>query len=254
MSDAETFRCERHGPVAVVVFTGPHHANALSRRRMRELRGLLLRLEADPTVRAVVLRADEEYSFSVGGDFHEMRYFVGGAEADAWSDDIADLCVTTLEVTKPIVAALDGHVMGVGVLLALACDYRVGSESCSLRMPHFELGVVGVCAGYVLERSLGRSLMQEMLVSGEPWSSEDALSDGLLQRVVPDIDLAATALKLAERFAAYDATAFRVTKRHLNRSYALGLRDVQRTARSSHRAAFATGLPQRRMRRILGDD
>ncbi|MCJ0873479.1 enoyl-CoA hydratase/isomerase family protein [Streptomyces sp. AP-93] len=253
-SDRDTVRCERHGPVAVVVLTGPHHANALSRRRMRELRDLLQQLEADPAVRAVVLRADETYSFSVGGDFHEMQHFVGGAEVDAWSDDIADLCVTALEITKPVVAALDGHVMGVGLLLALACDYRVGAESCSLRMPQFRLGMAGVYAGYALERALGRSLMQEMLISGEPWSAEDALSDGLLHQVVPDIDLFATALRLAGRFGTYDASAFRVTKRHMNRAYAQGFREVQRTAGSSHRAGFATGEPQRRMRRILGAD
>ncbi|WP_225098618.1 enoyl-CoA hydratase/isomerase family protein [Streptomyces sp. CoH27] len=254
MSDAETFRCERHGPVAVVVFTGPHHANALSRRRMRELRALLVRLAADATVHAVVLRADHGHSFTVGGDFHEMQFFVGGAEVDAWSDDIADLCAAALEVTKPTVAALDGHVVGIGVMLALTCDYRVGSESCSLSMPHFQLGIAGVYAGYVLERALGRSLMQEMLMSGEPWSSEDALSDGLLQRVVPDTDLAATALKLAERFAGYDAEAFRATKRQLNRPFVRGLRKVRHTARAAHRAGFATGRPQRRMRLILGED
>jgi enoyl-CoA hydratase/carnithine racemase len=238
--------------VAEVVFTGAHHANALSRQRMRELRRLLRELESDPVVRAVVLRPADGHSFTVGGDFAEMQHFVGGAEVDAWSDDVADLCAAVLEVTKPTVAALDGHVLGMGVLIALTCDYRIGSESCSLRVPYFELGLVGVYAGYVLERSLGRALMQEMLVSGEGWASEDALSDGLLQRVVPDGDLVSTARRLAARFAGYDASAFRVTKRHLNRSYLEGLREVQRTAGSAHRAGFATGLPQQRMRRILG--
>lgn len=251
MSEAETFRYERHGPVAIVVFAGPHHANALSRRRMRELRSLLLRLESDVSVRSVVLRADHGLSFSVGADFNELQHFTGGAEVDAWSDAVADLCVACLEVTKPTVAALDGHVMGVGVLIALACDYRVGSESCSLRMPHFQLGVSAVLGADILEHLAGRSVTQEMLLSGEPWSAEDALSDGLLHRVVSDNELAGTALRLAHRFAAYDSAAFRTTKLQLNGPHAERLRAARDAARAAHRLAFATGLPQQRMRRIL---
>ncbi|KPI04849.1 Enoyl-CoA hydratase/isomerase [Actinobacteria bacterium OK074] len=252
--DAETFRCERHGPVAVVVFAGPHHANALSGRRMRELLLLLKQLEADASVRGVVLRAEEGSSFTVGGDFHELERFTGGAEVDAWHDTVADLCVACLELTKPTVVALDGHVIGIGVLIALSCDYRIGSESCSLRMPHLQLGLAAVLVGYVLEHFAGRTVMQEMLLSGETWSPEDALHDGLLQRVVPDQDLATTALHLATRFASYDTPTFRATKQHLNRRYVEGLREVQRTARAAQRAGFESGLPQERMRRTLGRD
>jgi enoyl-CoA hydratase/carnithine racemase len=219
---------------------------------MRELLDLLRQLEDDPAVRGVVLRAEHGSSFTVGGDFHELARFTGGPEVDAWHDTLADLCLACLELTKPTVAALDGHVIGVGVLLALTCDYRIGSESCSLRVPHLQLGLTAALVGYVLERFAGRAVMQEMLLSGESWSPEDALHDGLLQRVVPDQDLAATALHLATRFAAYDAPAFRATKQHLNRPYAEGLREVQRTARAAQRAGFASGLPQERMRRILG--
>jgi enoyl-CoA hydratase/carnithine racemase len=226
----------------------------MSSLRMRDLRTQLLELEADASVRAVVLRADEGKSFAVGGDFHEMRHFTGGKEVGVWTDHIADLCAAILDVTKPIVAAVDGHVIGIGLLIALTCDYRLGSESCSLRMPHFRLGMAGTLDGYILERSVGRPVMQQMLMSGESWSPEAALTDGLLHEVVPDKDLAHAALRRADRFATYNAPAFRSTKRHLNQGYVRGLRNAQRQARISQRAAFATGLPQRGMRRILGRD
>ncbi|MFF9818671.1 enoyl-CoA hydratase/isomerase family protein [Streptomyces sp. NPDC014006] len=254
MSGTETFRCERHGAVAVVVFAGLHHANALSRERMRALTILLRELEADASVLAVVLRAEEGMSFSVGCDFNETRHFTDGTEVDDWTDDIADVCVAGLAVTKPTVAALDGHVIGVGLLIALACDYHVGSESCSLRMPHFRLGIAGILGGYVLERTAGRHVMQQMLMTGESWSPEAALADGLLHEVVPDKDLAATALKRAEDFATYSGPAFRSTKHFLNQDHIHGLRKAQHEARISNRAGFAMGLPQRRMRTILGQD
>lgn len=248
------FGFERHGPAAVVVFEGPHHGNALSSRRMRDLRSVLRRLEADDSVRAVVLRAREGKSFAVGGDFNEMREFTGGEEVDSWTDAVADLCVACLEMPKPTVAALDGHVIGIGLLIALACDYRLGSESCSLRMPNFRIGLACLFGGYLLESSVGRHVMQDMLMSGEAWSPEASLTDGLLHEIVPDVDLARVAVRRAERFAAYDRRAFADTKGSLSRRHVQRLRDLQHDARRALRAGFATGLPQRRMRRILGQD
>ncbi|MEU1465199.1 enoyl-CoA hydratase/isomerase family protein [Streptomyces sp. NPDC005727] len=234
------------------MFADRHHGNAMSSRRMRELRELLRELAQDDSVRAVVLRAQEGKSFAVGGDFREMIGLTAGEETDAWTDATADLCVACLEMPKPTVAALDGHVIGIGLLIALACDYRLGSESCSLRMPHFALGLACTFGGYLLERSVGRHVMQDMLMSGEPWSPESSLADGLLHEIVPDRDLARTALKRALRFAAYDLPAFAATKHTLSLPHTQQLRAMQHSTRLRNRADFATGLPRQRMRRILG--
>lgn len=250
----QTFTVEHHGAVAVVVFDGFHHSNAMSQDRMRVLRGLLLTLEADASVDAIVLRGGEGQSFAVGGDFNEVSHFTGGDEVDDWIDAITDLYVTSLEVSKPTLAAVDGHAIGIGLQLALTCDFRIGSESVSLRMPEFQLGIACNFGGYMLERSVGRSVMQKMLMSCEPWSAEAALTDGLLHEVVPDRSLADVALAHAQRFATYNPAAFRNTKPYLNRDYVQGLRNVQQNAKISHRAGFASGLPQQRMRSIIGHD
>src|SRR5256885_555533 len=92
--------------------------------RMRALRALVTELAADDEVWALVLYSGDSRSFGVGGDFHETATFRGGDEVDQWIDDITDLDVACLRVNRPVIAAIDGYAIGIGLQIAFFFSSR----------------------------------------------------------------------------------------------------------------------------------
>lgn len=248
----ETFAIHTAEGIARITFDGAHRSNAMSSERMRALSAILRELEADDEVAVVVLHGGDGNSFAVGGDFHEVSHFAGGDEVDRWIDAITELYVASLEITKPTLAAVEGYAIGIGLQLALTCDFRIGAESSVLRMPEFQLGIACNFGAFMLERSVGRHVMQNMLLSCEEWPAERSLRDGLLHQVVPADQVLATALARAAEFREYNPVAVRGTKPQMNREYVQGLHALRENAKKSHRAGFASGRPQERMRQVVG--
>lgn len=240
------------GRIALLEFSEAHAENPFSRARMRELRQLLLGLDVDDQIGCVVLYGGPGRSFGAGGDFHEVAEFVGGDEVDAWIDDIADLYTTVAGVSKPVVAAIDGYAIGVGLQIALCCDYRIGSTRSRLVMPEFRLGIACNFGGYLLEAVAGRSVMQAMLFTCGEWDAQRSLDDRLLHEVVFPERLPDAALDRARTIASYTAAAVQSTRPRINGPYVAGLERVREEGKRSHRLAFSAGEAQPRMRRIIG--
>lgn len=249
----QSMECKRlPGGVALVEFSHAHEQNPFSRARMRELTRLMLELDADEEVGCAVLYGGADRSFGAGGDFNEVSEFSGGDEVDAWIDDITELYSTIAGITKPVVAAIDGYAIGVGLQIALCCDLRVGSSASKLVMPEFRVGTACNFGGYMLETVVGRAVMQNMLYTCDEWSAERALADRLLHEVTPPEDLLERALEHGKRLAGYTAAAIQSTRARVNTPYIEGLRRVREEGKRSHRTAFAAGEAQQRMRRIIG--
>ncbi|MFF0072662.1 enoyl-CoA hydratase/isomerase family protein [Streptomyces sp. NPDC005494] len=240
------------GAVALVEFSQAHEQNPFSRARMRELTQLVLDLDMNDEVRSVVLYGGAGRSFGAGGDFHEVSEFSGGDEVDAWIDDITDLYSTLAGISKPVIAAIDGFAIGVGLQIALCCDVRIGSSASTLVMPEFKVGIACNFGGYMLETVVGRSVMQNMLYTCDPWPADRALADGLLHEVVEPGLLLERALEHGHRIAGYTAAAVQSTRARVNGPYVQGLRRVREEGKRSHRTAFSAGEAQQRMRRIIG--
>ncbi|MFB7942551.1 enoyl-CoA hydratase/isomerase family protein [Streptomyces sp. NPDC127049] len=248
-----SMKCEvLAGGVALVEFSHAHEQNPFSRARMRELTRLMLDLDADDAVGCVVLYGGPDRSFGAGGDFHEVSEFHGGDEVDAWIDDITTLYSTVAGISKPVVAAIDGYAIGVGLQIALCCDLRIGSRSAKLVMPEFRVGIACNFGGYMLETVVGRSVMQDMLYSCDEWPAERALGDRLLHEVTAPEELLDRALDRANRIAGYTAAAVRSTRSRVNGPFVRGLQRVCEEGKRSHRTAFSAGEAQQRMRRIIG--
>jgi enoyl-CoA hydratase/carnithine racemase len=246
-----TFTIARREGVAVVEFSEGHYNNPFPRRRMRELAATIASLDSDDSVRAMVLYGGAGRSFSAGGDFNETSSFTGGEEIGPWIDDITDLYQASLETTTPVVVAIDGYAIGLGLQLALTADYRIGAQTCVLKMPEFKLGIACNFGGFMLTEVVGREVMQEMLFSCEEWPAPRALEDGLLHRVVPPESLLAEAEAMAARLAGYPVEPLSATKPHLNAGFVAGLNRVREVAKECHRRSFAAGAPQQNMRRVI---
>jgi len=243
----------RDGDVVVVEFAAGHRHNPFSMRRMAELTELLGQLDAEPDIGCIVLYGGPGRSFAAGGDLSEPSTFTGGPEIDDWIDKITELYVAVAGIECPVIAAIDGYAIGLGLQVALCCDYRVGSARAKLVMPEFRLGIACNFGAFLLERIVGRAVMQAMLFTCEDWSSDRALTDGLLHRVVATDDLLDEAVSDARRISGYTRAAVRGTRPRMNQPLVRGLEEVRQQGKVSHRRAFSAGEAQVRMRGILGD-
>lgn len=171
------------GRIAVLRMQSPP-VNALNAELRRHLAWALDEAVADPAIDAVVLSSLES-AFSLGLDMKEVD-----RGAHLQSPSVFDLTQQLDRSPKPVVAAMQGMVLGAGLELALACHYRVFHEEALVGMPDIRLGLAPGAGGlYRLPRALGMELAVELLLSGEPISAEDiAGRDGqaLLDRLASE--------------------------------------------------------------------
>jgi len=199
---------------AVVRLHNPEKRNALSRAVLAGLAEAFDTLEADPTVRAAVVTGEGK-SFAAGADLDEMRSLTpaGAREFARYGRETLDRVERSRVVT---VAAVNGHALGGGLELALACDLRICSEGAKFGQPGLKLGVIPGWGGTDrLERVVGLGRAKAMLFTGEPLDAKAALAWGLVGAVHPPETLMERAGELAGRIAALGPVALAQVKRQL---------------------------------------
>jgi carboxymethylproline synthase len=239
------------GNVLVLALNAAHPHNPFSAEMEKSLAQSLRAANLNDDVQAVIITGGERRSFSVGGDFNEIRHFEGGREVDQWIEDILDMYTACLEVEKPIIAALDNYVIGIGFQLALCCDYRLATPRVQLIMPELKNGIACVLGQFMLDRMLGRAHMLRIVVEGEPVSIDECLRVGLINATCDPDMLLTEAHAVATRLMGYPSVAYRTTKQVMNSSFAQGLRDIKPVAQAIHRAAFKDRSAQRFMESVV---
>jgi 2-(1,2-epoxy-1,2-dihydrophenyl)acetyl-CoA isomerase len=198
--------------VATLTFNRPDRMNALSTPIMEGLLLGLPRLADDPAVRVVVLTGAGR-AFCAGGDVKSMAE--GGerrspAEATAHLRSRMEVSRILHELPKPTIAMINGPAAGAGLAFALACDLRIAGASARLVTAFVRVGFSGDFGGsYFLTRLVGTAKARELYFTGRPVDAEEALSLGLVNRVVPDDQLATVTLELAQSLAHGPAVALR---------------------------------------------
>ena len=138
-----------------------------------------------------------------------------------WERDIWGLL---LSITKPLIAALHGYVLGSGIEIALCCDIRVASEDAQFGVPEMGLGIIPAAGGsQTLPRVMGMAPALEVLLTGRWIKAEEAHRLKLVNQVVSRGDLLPTAERLAGQIKTYDKTAINYAKQATTRGLDLGL-------------------------------
>lgn len=190
---------ERRGAVALVSLHRPAQRNAVDAALALALEACVRRVEADDQLRVAVLASSDARVFCAGVDLHavergELREIAQGPYGFAG--------FTQAPRRKPWIAAVRGPALGGGCELVLACDMIVAGESARLSQPEARLGLLAAAGGaYRLPRRLPYSLAVEYLLTGAPIDPVAALQHGLYNRLLPDTDVLAGALALAEAVA-----------------------------------------------------
>jgi enoyl-CoA hydratase len=190
--------------VAFATLDRPDHLNALSSELSAMVVEAFDHFHRDPDIRAVVLTGSGDRAFCVGGDLKEMhqRHLDGRLPDEPMRGALRNVYETVFECGKPTIAAVNGWAMGAGFELALACDLRVAADHARLGMPEARVGTGGNFGAQILMRTLPSAIAYEALYLAEPFTAAEAHGWGLLNRVVPLHELAATAAELARRIVA----------------------------------------------------
>jgi enoyl-CoA hydratase/carnithine racemase len=185
----------------------------------RALMNTLTRLEKDRSVRCVVLTGIGR-SFSVGSDIRDFSQEVGWLlENDYWESTLNQMIE---DARFPVIAACNGHALGGGAVIALACDFRIACVSAKFGFPEVKVGAFASGSGTQrLPRLVGRGRALDLLLTGRVISAQDALQYGLVEYVFPDEDFMSEVLKIAEAIASYSGDVTAATKKCVN----AGLRD-----------------------------
>jgi 2-(1,2-epoxy-1,2-dihydrophenyl)acetyl-CoA isomerase len=216
--------------IATLTFNRPERMNALSTPIMEGLLHGLPRLAGDPAVKVVVLTGAGR-AFCAGGDVKSMAEGGGeersAAEATARLRSRMEVSRILHELPKPTIAIINGPAAGAGLAFALACDLRIAGFSARLVTAFVRVGFSGDFGGsFFLTRLAGTAKARELYFTGRPVDAEEALSLGLVNRVVPDDQLATVAMELARSLAHGPAVALSLMKRNMNCAESGGLAEL----------------------------
>ncbi len=216
MTEYDGFRLERDEErgVATVTLDVPGKLNRVSMAARGQLAHLFAELDADDAVRFVVLTGAGG-AFTAGGDI------AGFLEASAWEvSQLARNVAAPERCSKPVIAKLQGYVFGVGLELALACDFRIAADDVQLALPEATIGMIPGSGGTQrLARMVGLGRAKDIVMRGRRVGAEEALALGLVTRVLPADELDAAVMELVDELSRLSPLALKMAKRVLDAAY-----------------------------------
>jgi enoyl-CoA hydratase len=208
--DAVTYQLD--GPVAVVTLSRPERRNAVDRATAKLLYDAFKRFDADAAASVAVFAGGDDV-FCAGAD---LKALASGGPANPIREggDFGPMGPTRLELSKPVIAAIEGYAVAGGLEMALWADMRVVGEGAVFGVFCRRFGVPLVDLGTVrLPRLIGASRAMDLILTGRPVEAAEALAMGLANRVVPNGHARTAAIALAREIAAFPQTCLRNDRR-----------------------------------------
>ena len=206
----------------------PERANAFNFEMITALQGALKGVAEDSQVRCVVLTGAGN-SFCAGHDITEMLAAQGQdiSYREHLEETYNPLILQIRRLEKPVIAAVNGPVAGAGLGVALACDMRIASETALFTVGFTGIGLVPDSAvSLLLPAMIGLGRTTEFTFTNQPITAAEALEWGMVNRIVPDDELAQFVAKLAAGLAAGPTGAYGLTKRLFNKNYLPNLEEA----------------------------
>jgi len=229
MSDVELAVREQ---VAVITLNRPEHLNTFTGAMGRGLEDFYRACDADDRVRAVVLTGAGR-AFCAGADLSGGQTF---EKQDTAGFSAAGVGFPAWRVRKPVIAAVNGHAVGIGLTLTLQCDLRILAREGKYGILQVRRGVLGdAYSHWTLPRLVGTARAADILLTGRTFRGDEALALGIANQVVPAAEVLPRALEIARDIAANTAPlSVAVSKRLLWESFALGPDTVERRETALH--------------------
>jgi 2-oxoglutaroyl-CoA hydrolase len=198
-------------PVAILTLDAPPF-NIVTVPTREHFAAVFREIEKNDAVRAVIVRGSGDEAFSSGGDI------AGFLEATPeYLSHLAENVAAPERCSKPVIARLSGYALGVGLEIALACDFRIASETTQVGLPEMRLGMIPGSGGtqrVAHMAGLGRAM--DMILRARRISASEALSWGLLTEIVSQGELDARVNSLVDELLALSPLALRSAKQALH--------------------------------------
>ena len=202
--------------VAWVTINRPETRNAFREQTLDELVDAFRSTRNDPSIACAVVTGAGDKAFSAGGDFFAMMR-LNRANAHHWNDRMLGLAMTIRGLPIPVIAMVNGWCMGGGHELALWCDLVIASDNAVFGQTGARVGACPtVGATQYIPRLIGERLAREMIFLCRTFTAEEAERIGLINRCVPQADLADATREWCERIKSYSGQTLRATKKSLN--------------------------------------
>jgi crotonobetainyl-CoA hydratase len=203
---------ERRGNVLIITLNRPEARNAVNSAVSTAVGDAMVQAQQDPDVRVVVITGSGDKSFCAGADLKALSRGEQLLHPDQPKWGFAGYVRHFID--KPTIAAVNGTALGGGTELALASDLVIAGKTAKFGLPEVKRGLVAAAGGvFRLVEQLPRKVALELMFTGEPMSSSDALKWGLINEVVPDGTELDAALALAERITVNAPLAVQASKR-----------------------------------------
>jgi enoyl-CoA hydratase/3-hydroxyacyl-CoA dehydrogenase len=212
----ETLKIEREENVLWIILNRPHRLNTFNEVLLEELGDMLNTAENDQSVKCVVITGDGDRAFSAGADVSMFQKATPVKTEEACRGG-QKIFGKVEEMSKPVIAAINGYALGGGLELALACDFRVAAEHAELGSTEINLGLIPGWGGTQrLVRIVGLAKAKEMLMLGSRLKSDEALRIGLVHKVVHFEKLRDEVRAIAKKLADGPPVAMKYAKHAAN--------------------------------------
>jgi enoyl-CoA hydratase len=209
---------EIDGAIGWVTFNNPGRRNAVSVAMWQAIPGIFDQLEAEPSVRVIVLRGAGDKAFVSGLDISQFEDEFGSSEAARKLEEISARANARIRgAAKPTIAMISGYCIGAGVQIALNCDLRIAADTATLAVTAAKIGL-----GYPVESlkrlldMVGPAAAREIFFTGRQFSAAEAERIGLINRVVPAAELEASVRETCATIAANAPLTIRAVKQVLD--------------------------------------
>lgn len=213
----EDIKVIKESPIATIVIDRPKVLNAIRFATMLEIDNALDDIETDDDIRVIVLTGAGDKAFIAGGDISIMAKDPGYIETLTEVPKGQEICSRIENFPKPVIARINGIALGGGTEMALSCDIRIASDNAIMGVPEIKLGIIpGYGGTQRLPRLIGLGKAKELVLTGDHIKADEALNIGLVNHVVPQEELDAFVLKLADKIGTKGPVALHMAKAAMN--------------------------------------
>jgi len=204
-----------------ITMNRPQSLNALNRELWRELHQALEKAEKDNDVSVIVITGAGR-SFSAGDDIKDVASLQKPSEIrDFFHKYAAPTVMKIVELTKPVIAAVNGPAYGGGCEIAILCDLVIASEDAVFAVPEARIGALPPIASVIGAYLIGKLNASMLMLTGEPITAKEAKSVGMVNRVVPAEELTKTAKEAANKIMLSAPTSIKAIKKIMNQQFQL---------------------------------
>jgi enoyl-CoA hydratase len=225
MGERQYIKVSKEDRVAILTIDNPP-ANTLNQQVVAEFQSALDELWADDEVKVIVVTGGGQMVFVAGADINAILALKTPAEAKEIVMQVHELFQRIENSSKPIIAAINGHCLGAGIELAMACHMRIANNRAMFGQPEITLGIIpGFGGTQRLSRLAGKSKALELILTGDRITGAEAASIGLVNKAVPGTEVMKTAMGLAKKISSFGKLCIAATLEAVNEGLEVGLKE-----------------------------